>query len=626
MGLGRAALAGRASGMTTAGPLRTSSPSPAWADLPDPGRGTVVARLRSWAEEQPDAPAVRFADDILSYRELDERATELAVRLRRRGVGAESPVAVLVERGPALTVAILAVLKAGGCYVPVLPGFPPATLAGLVTRLHPPVILVDDPARGVALPHGPHVVTVGAVDDEPVPGTAAVAPAPPRLFPEQLACVLFTSGSTGEPKGVAVTHGDIVALAADPSWRPAALRRVLVHSPHAWDAMTLEVWVPLLNGREVLIAPPGPLDIDRYAELLGAGRVSGLWITAGLFALLAEENPACFAGLVEVWTGGDVVSPRAVARVAARCPQVRIANGYGPSETTVFATRHDIRPGHDYSGVVPIGRPLAGMNAHVLDDALRPVATGIAGELYVSGPGVVRGYHSSPGETAARFVPDPFAADGTRMYRTGDIVRCNADGEFEFVGRADDQVKIRGHRVETGEVEVVLGRHPAVARCVVVARDDGTGDKRLLAYVLPAEGDGTRPAALRDHLARMLPGHMVPDAVTTVASIPLTRNGKVDRAALPDMPRSAGSSAGAGAQPGSSASAMVDRLCQVFAEALGVPRLSPDDNFFELGGHSLIAVRLVRRLREKEGIELTIQQFLEGPTVADVLARQRVSP
>jgi len=603
--------------MTAAGPLRTSSPSPAWADLPDPAAGTIVARFRSLAEERPGAPAVRFAGEVISYRELDERATELAVRLRRRGVGAESPVAVVVERGPALTVAILAVLKAGGCYVPILPGFPPTTLAGLVARLQPPVIVVDDPARAATLPHSADIVTVGAVADEPPPGTDPVAPTPARLFPEQLACVLFTSGSTGEPKGVAVTHGDIVALAADPSWRPAALRRVLVHSPHAWDAMTLEVWVPLLNGGEVLIAPPGPLDIDRYAELLSAG-VSGLWMTAGLFALLAEENPACFAGLAEVWTGGDVVSPRAVARVAARCPSVRITNGYGPSETTVFATRHDVRPGQNLSGVVPIGRPLAGMSAHVLDDALRPVAAGVAGELYVSGPGVVRGYHGSPGETAVRFVPDPFA-NGTRMYRTGDIVRRNAGGELEFVGRADDQVKIRGHRVETGEVEAVLGRHPAVARCVVLARDDGAGGKRLLAYVLPAEGDGTSAAALRDHLARMLPGHLVPDAVTTVASIPLTGNGKVDRAALPDVPRSPGPSA-------SAVSPAADRLCKVFAEALGVPQLSPDDNFFELGGHSLIAVRLVRRLREKEGIQLTIQQFLEGPTVADVLARQRVTP
>ena len=609
--------------MTTADRLRTSPPLPAWTGLPDPGAGTVVARFRSLASQHPGAPAVRFAGEVLSYRELDERATELAARLRRHGVGAESPVAVLVERGPALTVAILAVLKAGGCYVPILPGFPPATLAGLVARIRPLVILVDDPVRGATFPHDAAIVTIGAVEVEPVPGTDPSGPTPARLFPGQLACVLFTSGSTGEPKGVAVTHGDIVALAADPSWRPAAQRRVRMHTPHAGDAMTLAVWVPQLNGGEVLVAPPGPLDIDRYAELLGAGQVSGLWITAGLFALLAEENPACFAGLAEVWTGGDVVSPRAVARVAARCPSVRITNGYGPSETTVFATRHDVRPGHDYPGGVPIGRPLAGMNAHVLDEALRPVATGIAGELYVSGPGVVRGYHDSPGETAVRFVPDPFAADGTRMYRTGDIVRRNADHEFEFVGRTDGQVKIRGHRVETGEVEVVLGQHSAVARCVVVARDDGAGDKSLVAYVVRVEGDVTGPTALREHLARMLPGHLVPDAVTTVASIPLTGNGKVDRAALADVPRSTAE------EPGDTTSArseVVDRLCRVFADALGVARLHPDDNFFELGGHSLIAVRLVRRLRDKEGIELTIQQFLEAPTVTDVLARQQVAP
>jgi amino acid adenylation domain-containing protein len=609
--------------MTLPGRLSTYRPISAQIDLPDPGSGTIVARIQSIVTEHPDAPAVCSADDVLSYQELDARATDLALRLRRRGVCMESPVAVLMERGPALTVAVLAVLKAGGCYVPILPGFPPATIGELVARSRPPVILVDDPVRGIAFPHDADVVTVGAVADETPPDTdaAAPAPAPARLFPSQLASVLFTSGSTGVPKGVAVTHGDVVALAADPSWHPAALRRVLMHSPHAWDAMTLELWVPLLNGGEVLVAPPCPLDIDHYTELLSTGQVSGLWITAGLFALLAEENPACFAGLTEVWTGGDVVPPRAVARVAARCPSVRIANGYGPSETTVFATRHDVPPGHDYPGVVPIGRPLAGMNAYVLDEFLHPVETGIAGELYVSGAGVVRGYHNSPRETAARFVPDPFTADGTRMYRTGDIVRRNDGDEFEFVGRTDDQVKIRGHRVETGEIEVVLGRHPAVTRCVVIARDDGTGDKRLLAYVVLSKRDETSGPALREYLAQMLPGHLVPDTVTTVASIPLTDNGKVDRAALPDVPRPSAEESG---EVESALSDADDRLCRLFADALGVARVLPDDNFFELGGHSLIAVRLVRRLREKEGLKLTIQQFLEAPTVADVLARQEV--
>ncbi|MCF6476898.1 amino acid adenylation domain-containing protein, partial [Nonomuraea sp. MG754425] len=338
------------------------------------------------------------------------------------------------------------------------------------------------------------------------------------------AYVMYTSGSTGTPKGVVVTHANILDLASDR--RFSGHRRVLLHSPHTFDAATYELWVPLLNGGTVVVAPPGPLRPDTVER---AG-LSAVWLTAELFRTLADLAPGPLARVPEVWAGGDVLPPDAVRRLAERGG--RVVNGYGPTETTTFATSHraGAQPG---GGPVPIGRPLDGTRVHVLDARLRPVPIGVVGELYIAGAGLARGYLGRPGATAERFVADPFAPDrraGERMYRTGDLARWTFGGELEFAGRADGQVKIRGYRIEPGEVEAVLESCPDVARAVVTAVTGGEG-RRLVAYVVPRDG-GTLER-VREHAAARLPQHLLPARYVPLERLPLTPHGKVDRTALP---------------------------------------------------------------------------------------------
>ncbi|MEE1797973.1 amino acid adenylation domain-containing protein, partial [Streptomyces sp. JV176] len=371
--------------------------------------------------------------------------------------GPEGRVVLLLERSVDLVVAILAVVKAGGAYVPVDPSYPEERIA----------VLLDDVDPVLVLRELPDVTGQSASD----PGIA--------VRPESLAYVMFTSGSTGTPKGVAVTQADVVGLASDGCWGEAQ-RRVLVHSPHVFDASTYELWVPLTRGGVLVLAPSGEFDAAVLARTVTDGRVTGLWLTAGLFTLMTEQHLDCFAGVEQVWTGGDVVLPEAVRRLFDAYPGLSVVDGYGPTETTTFATRHVMTRENAPQATVPIGVPMEAMRAYVLDERLRLVPPGVVGELYAAGAGVARGYLGRPDLTAPRFLPDPYGIPGSRMYRTGDRVRWNRRGELEFMGRADDQVKVRGFRVEPGEVEAMLLAEPEVARAVVLARAD-----RLVAYVVP---------------------------------------------------------------------------------------------------------------------------------------------
>ncbi|USQ86896.1 non-ribosomal peptide synthase/polyketide synthase [Streptomyces phaeoluteigriseus] len=581
-------------------------------DTPDPLPGPVRPLPALFADRvraTPDAPAVVSGDDTLTYAELDARANRLAHALTGQGVGPETPVAVLLERSADLVVAILGVVKAGGTYVPLDPAFPPARIDLVVRETGALLVLTEDVLT--ALLQTEHRTTVPDV----------------ACLPEQSAYVMYTSGSTGRPKGIAVTHADVAGLALAPCWTGGAHERVLLHSPTAFDASTYELWVPLLGGGRIVVAPPGRLDVRELCATVARHEVTGLWLTAGLFRLVAEDEPAALAGVREVWTGGDVVSGAAVTRVLAACPGLRVVNGYGPTETTTFAAHHRMTTPPDPARGVPIGRPMSGMRLYVLDDRLRLAPTGVVGELYAAGTGVARGYTGRPGATAERFTADPYGPAGTRMYRTGDLARRLDDGTLEFAGRADAQVKLRGFRVEPGETEAALARCPGVAQAAVTAREDRPGDKRLVAYVVPARADRAGPGTgeptpfdprdTADLLRRELPDYLVPAAFVTLDALPLTANGKLDRAALPAPEYGAGTD-GTGRGPRTPQEQV---LCDLFAEVLGRDRVGIDDGFFDLGGHSLLAARLVARVRDTLGAELGLRTLFQTPTVAGLARR-----
>ncbi|MFJ3102654.1 amino acid adenylation domain-containing protein [Streptomyces sp. NPDC086835] len=573
-------------------------------------RAGLAELFAAQARRTPEAVAVVGDDGTeLTYAELDARSGALARRLAAAGAGRESAVAVLQQRSVHLVVSLLAVLKAGGFYVPLNTRYPASRMRLITADVQARVLLTDrdtDTAYDCRSWAGDADVLV--VDELPTGGEPLpVVPA----HPHQLAYVMYTSGSTGNPKGVAITHGDVAALAADTCWRTGNQQRVLLHSPYSFDTSQYELWVPLLSGGTVVVAPPGDLDTRALERAIVDGGVTGMWLTSGLFNLLAEESPHCFTGVREVWTGGDVVSPAAVARVLAASPSTMVADGYGPTETTTFATHHFMRAPWQQETTVPIGTPLDNTTCHVLDDRLRPVPPGVTGELYIGGAGLARGYLGRPDATAERFVADPYAP-GERMYRTGDLVRLRRDGVLTFLGRADHQVKVRGFRIELGEIESVLGAHPGVAQSAVLVREDRPGDKRLVAYVVPAPGATADPAVLRRHVAAALPDYMVPAAFVPLDALPLTGNGKLDRRALPVPDFGAADSAGRAPR-----TPREELLAVLFAEVLGIEKVSIDDSFFDRGGDSIMVIQLVGRAR-RAGLLLNAAQIFEHKTVAQL--------
>ncbi|MCW2609183.1 MAG: amino acid adenylation protein, partial [Cryptosporangiaceae bacterium] len=572
---------------------------------PEPA-GSLPDLFHAQVARTPDAPALRLGDTVVSYTELNARANRLAHLLIAEGVTPETRVALYQQRSLDAVVSILAVLKAGGAYVPLDTRQPLPRIQAILRESAAPIVLTGRDLAGLELTPGTRVLRMPA-------GTADEDDPDVRIAPGQLAYVIFTSGSSGVPKGVANTHRNVAELAFDERWLGGNHHRVLLHSPLAFDASTYELWVPLLSGGEVVVAPPDDLDAAVLGQLIAEHDVTAAFFTTALFNLLVEEDGRCLAGLREVLTGGELMSMSAMRRMVDACPDTTVRHVYGPTETTTYATGHRVRRPFDYTGTVPIGEPLDNTQTYVLDTNLRLVPPGVVGELYVGGTGLARGYVGRAGLSAERFVADPHGAPGQRMYRTGDLVRWTHDGAIEFVGRADQQVKLRGFRIEPGEIQAVVATHPDVAQVAVIVREDRPGDKRLVAYLVAHREIET--SALRRHVAAALPDYMVPSAFVTLPELPLNSNGKVDQKALPVPVASTDTR---GREP---RTPVEELLCALFADVLGVAQVSIDDNFFDLGGHSLLATRLVGRVRTTLDADLAIRDLFEAPTVATVAAR-----
>ncbi|KPI00182.1 amino acid adenylation domain protein [Actinobacteria bacterium OK074] len=565
---------------------------------------TLVGPIEARAVRTPDATALVFRDTVLTYGELNARANRLARHLQQLGAGPGSVVAVSVPRSAELVVALLAVLKAGAAYLPLDPEYPAPRLAYMLADAAP-VCAVTDRAGRLPAGTGTPLVVLDGLD---VSGYAWVNP-PRALTPAHPAYVIYTSGSTGRPKGVVVSHG---AIDNRLRWMQHAYGltagdRVLQKTPSSFDVSVWEFFWPLRQGAALVVAEPGGHKDPVYlARLIREQAVTTChFVPSMLQVFLAEPEAAACPGLRRVFCSGEAL-PRETATAFGRLlPGARLHNLYGPTEAAVDVSYHACAP--DGGGPVPIGRPVWNTRLYVLDAALQPCPPGVPGELYLAGRQLADGYLGRPGLTASRFTADPFGTPGALMYRTGDLARWTGEGEVEYLGRTDHQVKLRGQRIELGEIEAALAARPGVDGACALVRAD-----RLVGYVT-----GTAdPVAVREALARELPEHMVPAAVVSLTAFPLSPSGKLERRELPDPVFAA-----AGARP--PASPQEAALTRLFAEVLGVEGTGPDDAFFDLGGTSLLAVRLVARIREELGAELTIGSLFEAPTPAALAARVR---
>ncbi|WP_183300986.1 non-ribosomal peptide synthetase, partial [Cupriavidus alkaliphilus] len=577
---------------------------------PYPAAEPVHRLFEARVAAQPDAIALCFGEQRLTYAALNRRANALAHRLIAHGVGPDVPVGVLAERSVEMVVALLAILKAGGAYVPFDPDYPADRLAYMIEDSGVALVLVQRPDAMPALSR-----TVAAVDlaDPALYAQGGDHNPVAALSPENLAYVIYTSGSTGRPKGAGNRHG---ALHNRLWWMQAQYRldagdTVLQKTPFSFDVSVWEFFWPLMTGARLALAAPGDhRDPQRIAALIAQHRVTTLhFVPAMLQAFVADGAvAAACASLRHIVCSGEALPADLARRTMALLPQAGLHNLYGPTEAAIDVTHWACRD--DGGHAVPIGRPIANVSAHVLDGAMHPVPEGIAGELYLGGAGLARGYLGRAALTAERFVADPHGVHGERLYRTGDLARRRADGQIEYLGRLDHQVKIRGLRIELGEIEARLLAHGSVREAVTIALT-GDGPARLVAYAVPAAGAAIDTDALRGWLAQALPDYMVPGAIVVLERMPVTPNGKLDRRALPS-PEFAGSSAYEAPQPGVEAV-----LADTWAAVLKVARVGRHDNFFELGGDSILSLQIVARVRAL-GWLLTPRQLFERQTLAAV--------
>jgi amino acid adenylation domain-containing protein len=580
------------------------------------------------AERTPDAVAVTFEGRQWTYRQLNERANRLAHYLARRGVGPERLAAVCAERSLEMIVGVLAILKAGGAYVPLDPAAPQKRLEFMLRDTGADLVLTQ--RRFIErLPPAPARPVCLDADWEQIAGEDAANPLR-QISAENLAYVMYTSGSTGAAKAVCIPHRGVVRLVCGTDyvrWGPDQV--FLQFAPLAFDASTFEIWGCLLHGARLAVASPQPLSADELGAAIRREGVTTLWLTAGLFHVMVDQRLADLAAVRQLLAGGDVLSPRHVRAFLQAASASVLVNGYGPTENTTFSCCHRMSRPDEVGEPVSIGRPIANTQAYVLDRHLQPVPIGVPGELCLGGAGLARGYLNRPELTARAFVAHPLSDDpDARVYRTGDRVRWRPDGNLEFLGRIDRQVKIRGYRVEPAEVEAVLGQHPEVQEVAVLAREDQPGEKRLVAYWVPRGAPACTESELRDYLRDRLPEYMVPAQFVPLDGLPHSPHGKVDRQSLPAPEKRRSAPTRTRLAP---RVPVEQRLAALWARLLGLDpaEINVHDSFFDLGGHSLLAMQLFVQIEKVTGRRLPLATLFEAPTIAQlgaVLSRDGWSP
>ncbi|MER7395897.1 amino acid adenylation domain-containing protein [Streptomyces sp. NPDC000151] len=581
----------------------------------------IHVRFDRVAAQDPGHTALTSGERTVSYGELRELTDALARRLRRAGVEIETPVGVLAHRSVAFVVAALAVLKAGGTYVPLSPEYPADRLRHLVEDADARMILTTPEHAEQAAEYGRPVLGIEGPEEDTATGGVDTGTFPlPDVPVDSLAYLIYTSGSTGVPKGVGVTHRNLTGLVTHQKYVHFGPEETFLQlAPTSFDASAWEIWGALLSGARLVIAAPSYQAIEELPAVLREQQVTTLLLTPPLFHELVRTRISSFASVRQLIVGGEAMAvpvARAYAADAGRRGAV-FANVYGPTETTTLVSRYEISHVAEDAASVPIGRPIENATVRLLDSRLRPVRVGEIGEIHIGGACVTRGYHGLPGLTARRFVPDPHSpVPGARMYATGDLGLLRPDGEIEFIGRADEQVKIRGHRVEPGEVESVLMGHPGVHAAAVVATPSESDTRQLVAHVVTVPGADAPEvlAEVRELAAAALPAYMVPSAYRTTDALPTTPGGKLDRAALRDVRGDTPPASRPEAAPETAMSEAQRALAEIWRTVLDLPEVGLDEDFFALGGDSILAIRVIGAAEER-GIEISLTTLFSTPTI-----------
>jgi amino acid adenylation domain-containing protein len=586
----------------------------AWNETSEEFAGAALVHelIEAQASRTPEAVALVYEQERLSYAELNRRANQVAHYLRRRGLGPESLVGILMERSVELVVSLLGVLKAGAAYVPLDPGYPAERLAYMVADAGAAVVLTQERLRAM-LPAASVLCVDG--DGAEIAGESGADEAS-GAGPANLVYVIYTSGSTGQPKGAMNTHEAVRnrLLWMQRAYGLTSADVVLQKTPFSFDVSVWEFFWPLLTGaRLVLARPGGHRDSGYLAELIAGEQVTTLHFVPSMLRMFVEEEElaARCGSIRRVFSSGEALTQELARRLRGRLRQAELHNLYGPTEAAVDVSYHEWQESESGEAVV-IGRPIANTQMYVLDERWRVVPVGVKGEIYLGGVGVGRGYWGRPELTAGRYVPDPFGVGG-RLYRTGDVGRWRRDGEVEYVGRVDQQVKVRGHRIELGEVEAALESHTAVRECAVQAMQEESGGQRLTAYVAQHEERAVSVSELRRWLGERLPEYMVPSLMVLLAELPKLPNGKVDRRNLP-APDAVRPSLAAEYVPPQTE---VQRtITNIWTQVLGIEQVGINDNFFDLGGHSLKMIEVLNKLKSALAVNVTLVDLFQYPTIA----------